>query len=79
MVVTEARCVQMIQKVKESGVKVVDRTQIAAFLRLVYNDVVKEETDVAIGNGIDISKMGGMISNYAKQWFFKNEDKFDEL
>ena len=79
MVVTEARCVQMIQKVKESGVKVVDRTHLAQALRWIYNDIVKEESDVAIGNGIDISKMGGMISNYTKQWFFKNEDKFDEL
>lgn len=79
MAVSDARCTQMIQKVKESGVKVVDRTQMGVFLRYLYNDCVKEESDVAVGSGLDISKLGGMISTYGKQWFFKNEDKFDEL
>ena len=79
MVVTDARCEQMIQKVKATGVKIVDRTQIGLFLKMLVGDIFKEESDVAIGNGLDIQKMGGMLSTYGKQWFFKNEDKFDEL
>lgn len=74
--VTEARCQQSITKLKESN-KAIDRTSIGEFIRWIFNDIVKEETDTAVASNIEISKIGGPISNAAKKWFFNNEDKFD--
>jgi hypothetical protein len=70
--VTEARCLQSISKLKEAG-KPTDRTSLGDFIRWIYNDIVKEESDTAKANGIDLDKLGGPIAQAAKAWFFKNE------
>jgi len=79
MVVTEARCVPMIQKIKESGVKIVERKHLGQALKWMNDDIVKEESDVMISNNLDVKKVAPLITVYTKQWFFKNEYKFDEL
>ena len=71
--VTEARCLQSISKLKESG-KPLDRTSLGDFIKWIFNDIIKEETDTATANGLDISKLGGPIAHAAKAWFFKNEN-----
>lgn len=73
--VNESRCRQSISKLVEAGV-VLDRSQMGQFLRWIFNDVIKEESDTAAASGIDIQKISGQISNAAKRWFFANEDKF---
>lgn len=72
-VVTEARCLQSISKLKEAN-KPLDRTSLGEFIRWIYNDILKEETDTAKANNIELEKLGGPIANAAKAWFFKNEN-----
>jgi len=71
--VTDARCLQSISKLREAG-KVTDRTCLGEFIRWIYNDIIKEETDTAKANGLEIEKMGGPIAKAAKTWFFTNEN-----
>lgn len=75
-VVTENRCQQSITKLREAH-KPLDRTSIGDFIRWIYHDIVKEESDVAKASNIDLNKIGGEIAKAAKTWFFKNEDDFD--
>jgi hypothetical protein len=74
-VVTPARCEQSVSKLRESG-KPLDRTSLGDFIRWIFNDVIKEDSDTAKASGIDLDKIGGPISKAAKDWFFKNEDSF---
>lgn len=71
--VTEARCLQSISKLKEAG-KPLDRTSLGDFIKWIYNDIIKEETDTAKANNLDITKLGGPVATVAKAWFFKNEN-----
>lgn len=73
--VTTVRCEQSISKLRESH-KPLDRTSLGDFIRWIFNDIVKEETDTAKSNGLSIEKMGGEISKAAKRWFFDNESRF---
>lgn len=74
-VVTENRCQQSITKLRETN-KPVDRTSIGDFIKWIYHDIVKEESDVAKASNIDLNKIGGEVAKAAKTWFFKNEDSF---
>lgn len=77
-VVTEARCLQSLQKLKEAH-KPLDRTSMGDFIRWIFNDVVKEESDTARASNLELDKLGGPISNAAKKWFFANELNLDKL
>lgn len=70
--VTEARCLQSISKLTEVG-KTIDRTIMGDFIRWIYNDIVKEESDVAKESGLDLTEMGGPISIAARNWFYNYE------
>jgi hypothetical protein len=74
-VVTAERCEQGVSKLIELG-KPIDRTSMGDFLRWVFNDIAKEESDTAEASGIELKKIGGAISLAAKRWFFANEAKF---
>jgi hypothetical protein len=63
--VTENRLLQGIDKMKELGLPIEPKTT-GEYLRWVYNDVVKEETDTMIANGIDQKKIGSAISAKAR-------------
>lgn len=75
-VVTENRCLQSLSKLKESG-KSLDRTNLGEFIRWIFQDIIKEESDTAKANNIEIEKIGGEIAKSAKTWFFANESKFE--
>jgi len=45
------------------------------FIRIVYNDVIKEESDLIVENQIDTKKLGSAVANKARPWFIK---KFNE-
>ena len=45
------------------------------FLRLVVNDVMKEEVDIISEKGLDIKKVNKAISKVARQWFFEQLDQ----
>lgn len=66
--VTENRLLQGIDKMKELGLPIETKTT-GEYLRWVYNDVVKEESDTMIANGIDQKKIGSAISAKARMFW----------
>lgn len=70
--VTESRCLQSIAKLKEAH-KPLDRTSLGEFIKWIHTDILKEETDTAVANNINLDKIGGPIATAAKKWFFQNE------
>lgn len=70
-VVTEARLEQGLDNLVREQLKPFEMTSMGDFLRWVYNDVLKEETDTIVANGIDPKKLGGAIANVARPWFVK--------
>jgi hypothetical protein len=62
--VTESRLKQGIDKLIELG-KPVDMKSTGDYLRWIFNDIIKEEEDTIVKNGIDVKKIGKEISNKA--------------
>lgn len=75
LVVTESRCRQGIDKMRERGLEL-DRSCIGHFINWVFDDVVKEELDVAIKSKIDLGKAKGAVTKLARDWFFTHESEF---
>lgn len=75
LVVRESRCRQGIDKMRERGLKT-DRSCLGNYVNWVFDDVVKEETDVAVASNIELGKAKGEITKAAKDWFFKHETEF---
>lgn len=71
--VTENRMKQGIDKMVELG-KPLDMHTTGDYLRWVYNDIIKEETDVLIKNQIDPKKIGSLISAKARIFWLKYLD-----
>lgn len=69
--VTEARLEQGLDNLVREQLKPVEMTSMGDFLRWVYNDVIKEEQDTIVANGLDPKKLGGAIANVARPWFVK--------
>lgn len=73
--VTENRCRQGIDKLREAGKKL-DRTSVGDFIKWVVADVEKEEADTAKASGLDLKAASGEVTKAARVWFFKNELTF---
>jgi hypothetical protein len=73
--VTENRCRQGIDKLREADLKT-DRSSLGQFIKWVQADVEKEESDTAKASNIDLKKAAGEITKAARTWFFKNELTF---
>ena len=71
--VTENRMSQGVDKMKELG-KPIDETTTGDYLRWVYHDVIKEESDTMVESGIDPKKIGSAISAKARVFWFKYLD-----
>lgn len=69
--VTEQRLEQGVDNLVREQLKPLDMTSMGDFIRWVYNDVVKEETDTIVASGFDPKKLGGPIANKARPWFIK--------
>lgn len=52
-----------------------DVKQIGDFLRKVFNDVLKEESDLIVKDNLDSKKVSKYISQIARKWFFERMDK----
>ena len=63
--VTENRLLQGIDKMKELGLPIESKIT-GDYLRWVYNDVIKEESDTIAENNIDVKKIGGAVSAKAR-------------
>jgi hypothetical protein len=68
-VVTEARLEQGLQWLTNEAQKPFDMTSMGEFIRWVYNDVMKEETDTIVASQLDPKKLGGPIANKSRPWF----------
>lgn len=75
MAVTEQRLEQGLQNLINEQQKPLAMSSIGDFIRWVCGDVFKEESDTIAANGLDQKKLGGPISQAAKQWFFKKLDE----
>lgn len=71
--VTENRMKQGIDKMVELG-KPLDMHTTGDYLRWVYNDIIKEETDTIVKNQIDPKKIGSLISAKARIFWLKHLD-----
>ena len=69
--VTENRLKQGIEYLITEGLEVSQKST-GDFLRWVVNDIVKEESDVIVKNGLDLKKLNPLISKKARNWFFSN-------
>lgn len=67
--ITEQRLSQGISYLKENGHSV-DQTSTGTYLKWVIGDVMKEEQDTIVANQLDPKKLGGILSNKARVWFF---------
>lgn len=69
--VTESRCQQMLDKLKEGG-REVDQKDTGDFLKLVREDILAEELDTLVGNGLEVKDLNGPLSKAARNWFMQN-------
>lgn len=70
-VVTEARLEQGLDNLVREQLKPLEMTSMGDFIRWVYNDVVKEESDTIVASGIDQKKVGSAVANVARPWFVR--------
>jgi len=70
-VCTENRMLQGMDKIKETN-PILDMSLLGDYLRWLVNDIIKEENDTIIKNGIDIKKANKYISQKAKEFYMKN-------
>ena len=68
--VTEQRLQQAIYYMQEMQINI-DIKNTGDFVRWVYNDILKEESDVIDSSNLDTKTLGFHISKHAKFWFFK--------
>jgi hypothetical protein len=66
--VTENRMEQGIGKLIENHIPIEIRST-GEFIKWVYNDVIKEESDTIVANKIDVKKLGAAVSAKAKPFW----------
>lgn len=69
--VTESRLEQGLDNLVREQLLPFEMKSMGDFIRWVYNDIVKEETDTIVANQIDMKKLGGAVANAARPWFIK--------
>ena len=67
--VTDARLEQGLNNLMNEQLKPFEMTSMGDFIRWVYNDIVKEETDTIVENQLDMKKLGGPIANISRKWY----------
>lgn len=70
-VITEARCVQGTQFLKSQGLAITNKNT-GAFLKWITADVIKEETDTMVANGLDSKEVMPVVSKMAREWYFSH-------
>lgn len=68
-VVTENRMEQMLDVMQREKLLTFEMKNLGEFIRLVYQDVIKEEMDNIIENQFDPKKLGGPIADVARKWY----------
>jgi len=70
--VTEARLEWALDNMQREKLLPFEMKSMGDFIRIVYNDVIKEESDLIVENQIDTKKLGSAVANKARPWFIKN-------
>ena len=70
-VVTESRLEQGLDNLVREQLLPFDMKSLGDFIRWVYNDILKEETDTIVANQIDTKKLGSAIANVARPWYIQ--------
>lgn len=73
--VTEHRMEKMLEKLKEQGLEV-DVKNTGAFLKLVGQDVIKEELDRLTASGLEWKDVASHVNTVAKTWWMAQANKF---
>ena len=73
--VTENRLNQGIEQVFTTNAEEPSIRKMGDFIRWIVNDVIKEETDTLVKNGIEPKQVNKFISNKARIWFQEFLDK----
>lgn len=68
--VTDNRLNQGIEFLKESDMEICIEN-IGTFLRWIYYDIIKEETDVIVENQLDSKLVNKAVNHVAKKWYFE--------
>lgn len=74
-VCTDHRLEKMVEKLKEAGVAL-DIKNTGAFLKLVGQDVIKEESDRLTVSDLDWKDVASVVNANAKQWWMKLVNTF---
>lgn len=69
--VTENRLEQGLQNLIIEQKKPFEMSSMGDFIRWVYGDIVKEESDTIEQNGFDLKELGKPIATAARQWYSK--------
>lgn len=77
--VTEARLEQGIHWLTTEAQKPLEMSSMGDYIRWVFNDVMKEESDTIIANQLDPKKLGGPIANKARPWFINYLNSRDDI
>lgn len=72
--VTENRLEQGFNYLKENNIEISVKST-GTFLKWVMGDIVKEESDVLIENGLSVKDISSKASNAARTWFMAQLDK----
>lgn len=70
--VTESRLNQGLEHLRSQKLELT-RNNVGIFLKWVVADIIKEDLDTIMGNGLEPKDIQGQISNVARTWFFKQE------
>lgn len=73
-VVTDQRLEQGLHNLQHEQLKPFAIKSMGDFIRWVYNDVVKEESDRITASELDAKKLGSPIANKARKWFIAKLD-----
>ena len=70
MACTEARLEQGLHHLRYIDHKPFELTSMGDFIRWVYTDIIKEESETIAANGLDVKKLGVPIALKSRYWFF---------
>jgi len=73
-IVTNERLEQGIVKLGEKGLEVGTKST-GAYLKWLYDDIMKEELDTILKNGFEPKEISKVISNKGRKWYFNYLDK----
>jgi hypothetical protein len=68
-VCTVARYEQMLDRMRQDGLDSKDVKNTGTFIKLVMNDLVKEEIDTIADNGLTTKDIAGPCSNRIRQYY----------